>query len=237
MKIYDHNPIYTQLTDKYKVREYVAKQIGEQYLIPLLEVWDSFEQINFDTLPNKFVLKCNHGSGSTIICTDKKDFNYLKAKSKITNAMKRNYYYCSGEWQYKNIDRKIIAEEYISNVDKQGAYDYKFLCFDGIPYVCMFDVDRFGNHKRAFYDMEWNRLSFTHAEHQMLTSNIAKPEDYETMIDIAKKLSKNFKQVRIDLYCTNNHIYFGEMTFTNCSGAVLFFPDEYDLKLGNMWKL
>ena len=236
-KAYDHNPIYTKLADKYAVRDYVKEKVGEQYLIPLLGRWDRFEDIDFDTLPNQFVLKCNHDCASVIICRDKSTFDKEAARAKLTKSLKRNYYYGYAEWQYKDIIPCIIAEKYLHDVNSEELCDYKFQCFSGKPYSCRIDIGRFTDHRRNVYDMEWNLLPWQKGHYHNSDEAIDKPENYEEMVWVAERLSDGLRQVRVDLYNVGGRVYFGELTFTNGGGFEVFVPEEYDRVLGDMWDI
>lgn len=231
LKLYDNSPLKTKLSDKYLVREWVKEQIGEEYLIPLLGVWDNFDDIDFDKLPEKFVLKANHGSHWNIIVKDKSKFDKIGAKKKFDKWMKRNYAVKSLELQYKDIEPKIIAEKYMED-SKGELNDYKILCFNGKPEYVWIDCGRYSNHTRNIYDLSWNLQPFTI---QFPTSQIKieKPEHLDKMTELAKKLCRDFAHVRVDFYCINGKIYFGEMTFTSGSGIEKFIPEKYDFELGN----
>lgn len=234
LKLYDRNPIYTNLVDKYEVRKYIAKTIGEQYLIPLIGVWDKYEDIDFSKLPNQFVLKCTHDSGGLVICTDKSKFDFETAKKKINESLNRNFYYKCREWPYKNIKPRIICEKYM--VDESGVElkDYKFMCFNGevkCSFVCLnrnlsegLNVD--------FYDIDWNSMPF---ERHYPSSGkvIPKPKNYNKMIEFAERLSKDIMFVRVDFYEVNGKLYFGELTFYPGSGLEEFTPESYDYLLGS----
>lgn len=236
VKLYDHNPLKTQLADKYLVREWIIDRIGEKYLIPLLGVWDSFDEIDFDLLPNQFVLKANHASGMNIIVTDKSRLDMYDAKEKFDKWLKINHAYISFELHYRNIVPKIIAEEYLRfNVNEPE--DYKFICFDGEPKYCWIDVNRYTDHRRNVYDMnwrlqEWKVHNYKHTDHL-----VPKPLNFELMIELTKKLASGFSHVRVDWYNLQGRIYFGEMTFTSTSGFERIHPSKYDVLLGDMWKL
>ena len=237
LKLYDSTPIKTLLTDKYLVKNYIKQKIGEQYLIPILKVWDSYEEINFDSLPNKFVLKANHGSGWNIIIHDKKKYNIEKIRNTAKRWLKLNYAFVSGlELHYMNIKPKIIAEKYIDN-NNGDLYDYKIYCFDGrvesIAFVSGFKKER----RIAFYDTEWNRLNYTDT-YPAFNYEIPKPKKLKEMVEISQKLSKGFALVRVDLYVLNNgDIKFGEMTFTPTSGTIVFSPLNQNKIFGDMIKL
>ena len=232
IKLYDIDNLKTKLADKYLVRDWVKKKIGEKYLIPLLGVWDKFNDINFNNFPNKFVLKCNHGSNMNIIVLDKNKFNIYEAKKKINYWMKINYAFIYGlELQYKNIKRKIIAEEYIEN-NKNNINDYKIWCFEGKVDTIMVISERKRNKTYVFYDKNWNLLPFYYSNY--IEKKIDKPKYLNELINISETLSKGFKHVRTDFYILNNDtIKFGEMTFTPNSGIVNFLKEEYNEYFGN----
>ena len=232
IKLYDIDNLKTNLSDKYLVREWVKKKIGDKYLIPLLGVWDKFNDIDFNKFPNKFVLKCNHGSGMNIIVLDKNKFNISEAKKNVDYWMKINYAFYNGlELQYKDIKRKIIAEEYIENTDN-NIIDYKIWCFDGKIEVIMVISERNKIKEYAFYDKNWNLLPFYYSKYQ--EKKFEKPKNLNELLNISKILSKNFKHVRTDFYILNNGtIKFGEMTFTPNSGIVDFSKKEYNEYFGN----
>lgn len=237
LKLYDSTPIKTLLADKYLVKNYIKQTIGEQYIIPTLKVWDSYEEINIDSLPNKFILKANHGSGWNMIVDDKKKYNIETIRNTAKRWLKLNYAFVSGlELHYMNIKPKIIAEKYIDN-NNGDLYDYKIYCFDGrvesIAFVSGFNKER----RIAFYDTEWNRLNYTDT-YPPFDYEIPKPKKLKEMIEISQKLSKGFAFVRVDLYVLNNgDIKFGEMTFTPFSGTIVFSPLNQNRIFGDMIKL
>ena len=235
LKLYDHNPKYTDMADKYKVREYVRKTIGEEYLIPLIGVYNSFDEINFDVLPNQFVIKCNHDSGSAVICRNKEEFNVKEAKKKIVRALKYNYYYVGREWQYKNIERKIIIEEYLSELD-DDIKDYKFFIFNGKFSHLLICSDRNKKVKFTFFDKEGKFMDVCQGGSDN-DKNIKKPKNYKKMVELAEKLAKGTNQLRVDFYEINNKIYFGELTFFDSSGFDRFEPEFWDKKIGEWLKL
>lgn len=234
LKLYDRNPLYTQLADKYKVRKYIEKTIGPEYLIPLLGVWDKFEDIDFDALPDQFVLKCTHDSGGICICTDKKKFNIAKAKKKIKRSLMKNFYYAGREWPYKNIEPKIIAEKFMVDESETELKDYKFMCFNGkvkCSFVC---TNRYSSSgiNITFFDLDWNIMPFKR-QYPIDPNKIKVPEKYDEMIKIAECLSKYIPFTRIDLYEVNGEIYFGEITFFPGSGFEKFVPVEGDKIFGD----
>lgn len=235
-KLYDMNPQKVVLSDKYKVREWVSKKIGDNYLIPLLGVWKNYEDIDFDKLPDSFVLKTNNGSGTNLIVRDKRTINHKRASRMFSEWLLTDYAYVSNfEMHYSQIPPVIIAEKYIESMDGDLP-DYKFICFDGQPYYCRVDMGRFKNHTRSVYNcdwelQDWNQGRFKNCPH------MNKPESFGEMLDIAITLSKGFSHVRVDLYNVQGKVYFGEMTFTSGSGLEPNLPYESDLMLGNLWNL
>ncbi len=220
------------VADKYKVRNYVEKKIGSKYLIPLINIYKDEKEINIGTLPKRFVLKPNHGSGWIIICRDKVKISEKYVKNICKDWLKMNYYYISREWQYKNIEPKIIlCEEYLSPKENEELKDYKIFCFNGNPKYVQIDVDRFTNHKRCFYDTNWKKLPFT-TLYPKANRDIPKPSKLNEMLLISKKLSENFIFSRIDLYYPKNKVFFGEITLHHGGGYEPFFPQYYDLILG-----
>ena len=236
-KIYDKNPIKTTLTDKYAVREWVEGKIGKDYLIPLIGVWDSFDNIDFDLMPKQFVLKTNHGTGTNLIVKDKNKINMRRAKRMFDDWMKTDYAFTNSlQLHYRDIKRKIIAEKYLET-NLGELQDYKFLCFDGKPCFCWVDLGRYSKHTRTVFDMNWKLQPWTQASYGIANYDIPMPKNFDMMIDIANILSKGFSHVRVDLYNIDGKIYFGEMTFTNGSGLDPIIPKEYDKVLGDYWKL
>ena len=224
LKLYDSTPLKTRLADKYLVRDWVKEKIGEEYLIPLLGVWDKFDEIDFDKLPNQFVLKCNHGCGYNIVVKDKSKLDLKDAKNKINTWLKEDFAYRNGfELHYSAIPRKIIAEKYIQEVDT-CAIDYKFICFDGNPYLCWVTNKHLEVHKRSFYKLpEWKLQDIELKDGGAILDKegVAKPKNLSSMLEICKTLSKGFPVVRVDLYLVKDKISFGEMTFTSASGGGL----------------
>lgn len=236
LKFYNKNPQYTEMVDKYGVREYVKRTIGEEYLIPLLGVWDKFDDIDFDKLPKEFVLKCTHDSGGLVICRNKDELDKDAAREKIGKSLARNYYYRWREWPYRNIRPRIIAEQFMEDDLLGGLPDYKFFCFDGRVDCVMVCVDRhLHDVKFYFFDRDWKFLK-PNIEVQDLPDDftIPKPDGIDKMFDIAATLSKGLPFSRIDLYCVSGKIYFGEITFFPDSGYDTTFLKEADLKWGDM---
>lgn len=230
-KLYCDSKLKTRLTDKYLVRDWVEERIGSQYLIPLLGKYDSFDEIDFNKLPEKFVLKCNHDSGSCIICNHKSDINYAKAKKMYDMCLKINMGSRSFQMHYYDIVPCILAEKNMGD----NIFDYKFLCFDGEPYYCWVDTDRFSSHKRIVYDMSWQPQPFCQGNHP-ISEGVPKPGCFDEMVRIVKILAQGFDHVRVDMYTIDDKIYFGEMTFTNGNGMEPIHPPQYDDYLGKLWK-
>ena len=222
MKLYDRNPVKTELADKLLVREYVKKCVGDRYVIPLLGVWDKFDDIDFEQLPKRFVLKCNHGSGWNLIVKDKEKLDIKDIRVKMNKWMDTNYAFVSGfELQYKDIQPKIIAEKYLENNDGKDLVDYKIHCFNGAPKIIQLIGERdLDNHcaKEAFFDVEWNPIRVMQHTYNMYDKCPEKPINLCEMLLVAADLSKNFNYVRVDLYDCDRKVYFGEMTFTPASG-------------------
>lgn len=235
-KLYDSSALKSDLTDKYKVRKWVADKIGEEYLIGLLGVWDSFDDIDFSTLPDKFVLKTNHGSGTNEIVRDKNKLDIKNTRRKFKDWLDTDFGYKSLELHYSAIVPKIIAEEYIES-ELGELQDYKFLCFDGEPHYCWVDMGRYTKHTRNVYDLNWELQPWNQETYSHYEKPIEKPENFEKMIELVRVLSQGFSHVRVDLYNVNGKIYFGEMTFTNGGGFDRIFPAEYDKKLGDLWQI
>lgn len=242
LKLYDRHPEYTMMVDKYAAKQYVASKIGDDYIIPTLGVWTKFDEIDFDKLPNQFVLKCTHDSGGLVICKDKSTLDITAAKRKIEHCLKRKYYYIHREWPYKNVPPRIIAEKYMTdNVNtstNETLKDYKFYCFDGKVRFLMINSDRNSkmSTKADYFDRDFNWLDFTWGyEHANVRP--VKPDCFDEMISISEKLSKGLPHVRVDLYECNGQIYFGELTFYDGSGFDKIEPIEWDYKIGKMLKL
>lgn len=241
LKLYDREPEYIKMVDKCEVKEYVGRIIGKQYIIPTLGVWDSVDEINFDALPDQFVLKCTHDSGGIVICKDKKDLDINNAKRRLRKCMRHNYYWGSREWPYKGVSKRIIAEEYIKEFDNKSTslVDYKFFCFGGEPKYCQVTTDRFTSRTSDFFDMDWNHQVFNAISSRVSSAkkSLEKPDHFDEMIETARKLSVGLPFVRIDLYNNDGKILFGEITFYPGSGHLYFSPSEYDNILGDMLKL
>ena len=234
LKVFDKNPKKGILVDKYKVRDWVAERIGKKYLVPLLGVWDKFDDIDFDKLPSKFALKCNHGSGWNIIVTDKSKLDLDEAKRKIERWMGTNYACQAGfEMQYNQVKPKIIAEEYMEN-DDGDIYDYKIYCFGGKAKYIQFLMDRKNGLQMAYFDTKWKKQGFVH-NHPRIEKNIPKPDNLNEMLNLAEVLAQGFPYVRVDFYRLNDGtIRFGEMTFSPASGTQDWIPSRTNYMLGDL---
>lgn len=239
LKLYDRKPEYIIMVDKYLVRQYVAETIGAEYLIPLLGVWDDPGKIDFDVLPNQFVLKCNHNSGTGLcICMDKNKLNFKKVRRNLHKGLKQDYYLVGREWPYKDVPRKIIAEKYMEenreNSVNTGLMDYKFMCFNGkvkCSFVCSDRFTKQGLHV-TFFDRDWNIMPFER-HYPAVKTGLPKPKTYEKMVELAEILSRNIPFVRVDFYEVNEKIYFGELTLYPGCGMEEFTPEEWDYILGS----
>lgn len=239
LKLYDRKPIYTKMVDKYEVREYIKEKIGEEYLIPLIGVYDNFDDIDFAGLPNQFVIKCTHDSGGLVVCRNKQELDITKAKEKINKCLKRNFYYFNREWPYKNVKPRIIIEKYMEDSKSKELVDYKFFCFNGEPKF-IYISEGLENHETAkisFLDMDFKREKFKRTDYEDFKEIPKKPLNFDKMKELARILSKGHAFLRVDLYEINNNIYFSELTFTPCAGYLPFEPKEYDNILGEWIKL
>lgn len=240
MKVYDRKPLYNKLADKYEVREFVANVLGEEYLIPIYGVYNDFAQIDFDALPSQFVIKCTHDSGSVVVCRDKAKFNVAEAKEKIDKGMKRNAYDYAREWQYKDIEPRIIVEKFLEQDNGESIIDYKYFCFNGEPkffYVSQ-GLENHATAQISFYNLDGKKMPFRRSDYKPFEED-KRPKRGEEMIEIARKSAKAIPSpfVRVDLYEINGKIYFSEFTLHPCSGVMPFYPKEWDLKVGDMLEL
>ena len=239
LKLHDRKPEYTVMVDKYRVREYIAEKIGEQYLIPLLGVWDSPDEIDFGALPNQFAMKCNHNSGlGMCICSDKNSLNINKVKAELQKGLKQDYYLTGREWPYKDVPRKIIAEQFLKS-DAGGLTDYKIHCFNGVPKFVLVCRDRFleSGLTEDFYTPEWEHMDVKRPKIPQATTPMPKPEKLDEMLTLAEKLSKDIPFIRIDFYFVASKIYFSELTFFPASGLEGYDPPEWDKTFGSWLEL
>lgn len=238
LKLYDRKPIYTTMVDKYAVKEYVASIIGKQYIIPTLGVWDKFEDIDFDALPNQFVLKCTHDSGGLVICRDKSKLDKNAARKKINNSLKRNYYYAGREWPYKDVKPRIIAEKYMVDHSLSELRDYKFFCFNGVAKCYKVDFDRFVEHKANYFTSDGEIMNFGEKVCPPdFNKELPIPKNLEKMKEFAEKLSSEQPFLRADFYDVDGKVYFGELTFFPDSGFGKFVFDDNDELFGSWIKL
>lgn len=239
LKINYRTPLHTLAADKYAVREYVKKIVGPEILIPLLGVYDDFDEIDFSKLPEKFILKATHGSGWNMICTDKNSFDYKKARRNFKLWIGVNFYHTSRSWEYKNIPPRIVCEELLSDMSGDLA-DYKIHCFSGEPVYVQVVSDRQSKTKKttqAFFNHNWNKQEFIRGVYPMTEKDVRKPDNLELMLQTAKQLSTSFPYARVDLYSCNNKVYFGEITIHPSSGMGQFKPNKYDLEWGEKIQL
>ena len=238
IKVYDHNPLYIQLVDKYEMKKFVDQVIGPGHTVPTLGIWDSVDDIDFSKFPERFVIKGTHDSGSVIVCKDIKTFDENNARSKLQDSLNTNLYYLSREWPYKHVPHRIIAEEYIESKDKSPLTEYKLFCFDGEVKIVLVCKGLAHTTKRTndFCDVNLKRYPFT----SLLPNSegeLIKPDNYDELLQYARKLSKGFPEVRVDAYVFDGRIYFGELTFFHNSGLRRYEPDEWDYKIGEWVKL
>ena len=232
LKIHDRNPIYTTMVDKYEVKKYVADIIGEEYIIPTLCVRENFDEIDFDTLPEQFVLKCTHDSGGLVICRDKSKLDKKAARKKIERCMKRNYYWSSREWPYKNVKACILIEAYMQDGKNPCLPVYKIFNFAGVPRIIqMIHNDKTVNETIDYFDAEWNRLKLRQ-NYPNSETPADRPAQLEEMLMLATKLSRGFPFIRTDFYEINQKVYFSEFTFYSDSGMAAFHPESWDEVLG-----
>lgn len=232
LKLHDHNPDYKIMVDKYAVKEYVADKLGSKYIIPTLGVWDRVEDIDWDSLPNQFVLKCTHDSGGLVICKDKNKLDKREASKKLNSCLKKSFYKLYREWPYKDVPHRIIAEKYIE--DESGELnDYKVFNFGGEPRMIQVDYNRFNGHLRNLYSPKWDRINATMGYPSDPSREFPKPEVLDELLELCKKLSVGIPHVRTDFYIVNNKIYFGEMTFYHSSGFQKITPKEFEKALGD----
>lgn len=227
----------TELVDKYLAKAYVAQKIGVEYIIPTLGVWENVDEIDFDKLPEQFVLKCTHNSGGLIICHDKSRLDISEAKIKLSNDLQKNFYKFAREYVYQNVKPRIIAEKLMTDKVHAELRDYKIFCFNGKPQIFMIASGRQNNQNTTtFFDMAFNRLGFT-SGYPNSAEDYSKPNGFEKMKELAEILSEGFLHLRVDFYEVDGQIYFGEMTFYHLAGGVLIKPKEWDYRIGEMLRL
>lgn len=236
LKLHDRNPEYTRMVDKEEVKRYVSEIIGYTHVIPTIGVWDNFDEIDFSTLPQQFVLKCTHDSGGNVIVKNKDEIDMLATRIKIEDCLKRNYYYQGREWQYKEIKPRIIAEKYIGNDKGDGLPidDYKVLCFEGCVKLIELHRNRYtGDHTQDFYDAEWNKTNIQQVGEKNSEDIVQRPKHFEEMIELSERLSCNMHHLRVDWYESREKLLFGELTLYDSSGLCRFSDDIWDEILGS----
>ena len=232
IKLYYRKPIMTTMVDKYEVKKLVSNLIGEEYVIPSIAIYDKWDDIEFDKLEAPFVLKTTHSSGVIAVVKDKETFDYETTKKKFNKSLRQNYFYSCREWPYKNVKPRIIVEKFIKDSKEDNLPVYKFFCFNGEPYLVQtIKHDKTTYETIDYFDMDWKRLdlrqNFNNSE-----VPLDRPNNFEEMKELASKLSSGFPFVRVDLYSVDGKIYFSEFTFFSDAGYQRFYPDEWDLKLG-----
>ena len=232
IKLYDHNPKYTKMVDKLAMREIIKEKIGEGYTVPVLGIWNSFEEIDFNTLPDRFVLKCNHDSGSYIICPNKELLDLDKAKKKFSIALKHNYYYQNREWIYKDIKPQVFAEQFLKDNETDFLWDYKFFCFHGKPRIMYVEQEASDNKTAAFFDMDKNFLDLEMDDPRPSVPPEL-PDCFDRMKDISAVLSEGIPFLRVDFFVINGKIYVGEMTFFHDGGFGKIRQKEWNLRMGS----
>jgi hypothetical protein len=236
LKVNYRNPLLHTCADKYTVRQYVEEQAGSEYLIPLIGVFQSVEEIDFDKLPDQFALKVSHGSGWNILCADKNLFDIPTAQRRLRTWLRKDFYRVGREWAYRGLTPRIVCEKYLAGPDGQPPWDYKFHCFAGEPRYVQVDYGRFTQHTRALYDIEWNRLP-CQLEYAVAKQSTPPPQTLETMISLARSLSRPFPYVRVDLYELGQSVFFGELTFYPGKGVERFTPFSFDYEWGKWLRL
>lgn len=237
LKLFNRKPEYTMMVDKFAVKEYVKERIGEQYVVPCLGVWDKANDIDFGRLPNQFVLKTNHNSCSTFVVKDKtKISDFDKMRRELEHSLGKNLFYALGEWPYKNVPPRILAEKYLDDKKDNELQDYKWWCFNGEPTFMYFSIKRKEVYEN-FYDMDFNPVTWINHSWPRRTPEFEKPEAFEEMKSLASKLSEGIPFVRVDFYYVDGKVYFGELTFFDYAGLRPFDKYETDLKLGEYLKL
>lgn len=238
LKLYDRKPLYTQWVDKYQAKTLAQNIIGSEFIIPTIGLWDHFDDIDFNQLPDQFVLKCTHDSGGLVICKDKSKLDKTAAKQKIEKCLKHSFYWGLREWPYKDVVPRIIAEPYLEDNTTKELRDYKFFCFDGEVKALFVATERGSAEetKFDFFDSDYKHLPFING-HPNASEIPQKPTHFEEMKALAAKLSQGIPQVRADLYECNGKVYFGEMTFFHWSGLMPYQPEEWDYTFGSWIKL
>lgn len=237
LKVFYHREILHQLVDKYAVRGYVKEKVGSHYLNELYAVYNKPAEVDFEKLPNQFVLKGVHGFHLNLIVKDKNKLNFKKTNYLLNKWMLKDHYRNGKEWAYKNVKPRIIVEKYLEEFGKDVVNDYKFFCFNGKPKFIQIDMERGTEDLRCYYDLHWKKLPFTTEKKKFFEGEIEMPEHLNEMIEVAHKLCEDFPFVRVDLYNINGKILFGEMTFYPSDGRNKYIPDEYNKTIGDYLEL
>lgn len=233
LKVNYRDPVFTKLVDKYEVKKIVSEILGEEYVIPAYGIYNKFDDIDFDSLPNQFVIKCTHDSGGIFICKDKNCFDIDKARKKIDYHLKRNSTHFGREWPYSNVEPRILIEKYMEDESKTQLKDYKVFTFSGEPKIIQLDFDRFEGHKKKLYDLDWNEIDIEFHYPNDKNVSFEKPAQLDEILDLAKKLSFGLPFLRTDFYIVDGQIYFGELTFFPASGFGIFSDEKFDVLLGS----
>lgn len=241
MKLNYHNPLLHRLVDKYEVRDYVSKRIGEEYLVPLIGIYDSVEEFLSADLPNEFVVKCTHDSQSTHICTDKSVFDFDRVAMELDRSLHRDWFWQSREWAYREVRPRIIVEGYLREEGHLSPNDYKLYFFDGVCKLIQCDADRFENKDEQLFDCDWICLGTANSP-DVPERIISRPAAFDEIMQLSSVLAARLPHVRVDWYCIDGHPYFGELTFYTGGGFEPFYsdsqhPDKLDLMLGDFFKL
>lgn len=239
IKLYDHKPLYSTIVDKYEVKEYVGGIIGKGYIVPTYGVWESIDDIDFEGLPDKFVLKCTHDSGGICVVKEKNAENIRVAKRIIERSLKKNYFYLYREWPYKNVKPRIIAEQYLESNSYGGITDYKIHCFSGEPKYILVCKDRYTSSglTEDFFDIHWNHIDVRRPKHCNSLTVIPKPDELDELLNLARRLSNGFPFIRVDFYIIEHKVYFGELTFFPNGGFEKFIPESFDYLMGSLIQL
>lgn len=234
LKLYYRKPIMTKMVDKYEAKQLIKDMVGEQYVVKNYGVWNTFDEIDFNSLPSQFVLKTTHDQGGVVMCKDKSKFDFKNARKKLNKHLKRKHFYLSREWPYKDVSPRILAEEFLNSKGDMSFKDYKFYCFNGTPKIMYVSMGKEqGRMTFDYYDMDFNLFDIQRPSIPNSGVKTEKPEDFELMIQLAKIISSNFPHVRVDFYEIQGKVYVGELTFFQGGGLMPFIPEKWDTILGN----
>lgn len=237
LNLYDRNPFYNTIVDKYEVRQYIRERIGDKYLNEAYGVYERAEDIDFEKLPDQFVVKATHGSGWIVVCDDKSKLDIVKARKTMNGWLKQNFYDLWGEWVYKDLKPRLIVEKFLKNENESGLTDYKFYCFNGVIRFIQVDMDRFESHTRTYFDTKWDRIQFELGGCRAKEEPIQRPVCLDEMIEITNTLNKGFRFIRVDLYEVQGKVYFGELTLYSGNGMLNFNPKSIDMEVGSYLQL